>query len=442
MADVKAFRGYRFALPNPESLGQHCAPPYDMIDEPMVGRLYEKHQNNVVRITQNMREAADTANKDRHVRAAAFMKEWVDRGIIVQDDANSVYIYHQRFTIDQNGKPVTHERTGICVLVKLVDFEEQVVLPHEYTLSGPKQDRYELMETTHANTGQIFGLATDGDGALYALISEIRGSLSPVGTFTDENGVIHTLYRCVDNGQIANAVELMKTRTILIADGHHRYETALRFWRDRGDDAFSHVMMTLVSMADPGLVIRPFHRLVRNSGEGRVVGNMVAELANYFDLELLGSVSPEGICEALDQPLAVGQGANPLEIVYWDRASGELFGLRLNAGGEEFLAGAMPEQSAQWKRLDVSKINCIVINGILQLPLNGHVLHDIVHYVNDVNAGAARLLEDGNDYYGGFFIRPVSIGVIDDTVKGGERMPQKSTNFFPKLYSGLVFNRM
>jgi len=434
MADVKAFRGYRFALAKPEDLGQHCAPPYDMIDEAMVERLYGKHPLNVVRITQNRREPADAANKDRHVRAAGFLNEWVAKGIIAQDDCDSVYIYRQEFSTEQNGKPVSHVRTGICLLVKLVGFEEQVVLPHEYTLSGPKQDRYELMETTDSNTGQIFGLATDGDSALYTLISEAAGAAAPVGVFTDENGVVHTLYRCTDSGLIAQAAKLMKTRTILIADGHHRYETALRFWRDRGNDAFSHVMMTLVSMADPGLVIRPFHRLVRKTGEGRVVESMVNELSKYFDMELLGAVSAERVCGALESPSA--------EIIYWDRASGELFGLRLNAGGREFLKGVMPEQSDSWKQLDVSKINCIIINGILQLPLDGHVLHDIVHYVNDVSAGAARLTEAGNDYYGGFFIRPVSIGVINDTVKGGERMPQKSTNFFPKLYSGLVFNRM
>ncbi|MCL2219641.1 MAG: DUF1015 domain-containing protein [Chitinispirillia bacterium] len=437
MADVKAFKGYRFALSDPSDLGRHCAPPYDMIDEPMVDRLYDKHPNNVVRITQNRREAADTANKVRHVRAAAFMKEWLKKGIIAQDDADSVYIYRQRFTITQSGVPVSHERTGITLLVKLVDFEEQVVLPHEYTLSGPKQDRYELMETTNANTGQIFGLASDKDGAFYALISEIADAAPLLGTFTDDNGVVHTLYRCTDAGQIDRAAQLMRKRSILIADGHHRYETALRFWRDRGDDALSYVMMTLVSTADPGLVIRPFHRLVRKTGEGRVAESMVNELARYFDMELLGPASPERVDEAL---AASGEGAP--EIVFWDCASRELFGLRLNAGGEEFLAGTLPEQSASWKRLDVSKINCVIISGILQLPLNGHVLHDIVHYVNDTDAGAAKLTEAGNDYYGGFFIRPVSIGVINDTVKGGERMPQKSTNFFPKLYCGLVFNIM
>jgi len=436
MADVKSFKGYRFALDNPEQLGSFCAPPYDMIDEAMVDVLYGKHPNNVVRITQNRREPADSANRDRHVRAAGFLNSWIDAGVIKRDAGDSVYIYRQRFTvIGQNGKPAEHERIGICVLVRLVDFDENVVFPHEYTLSGPKQDRYELMEATNANTGQIFGLASDDDGRLYAHIIRIADAAELIGAFTDENGVVHTLYRCDDAALIADVARLMKTREILIADGHHRYETALRFYRDRGSEDFSHVMMTLVSMADPGLVIRPFHRLVRRSGQGRAAADMKAELAKYFDLEPLGNVSARRVSDEL----AKLSGA---EIVFWDCAANDLTGLRLNAAGEEFLSRVMPERSAYWKHLDMSKINCVIINGILELPLDGHVLHDIVNYVNDVEAGAERLSSAGGEYYGGFFIRPVSISVINETVKGGERMPQKSTNFFPKLYSGLVLNKM
>ena len=435
MANVKPFRGYRYTLNTPENLGDFCAPPYDMIDDAMVDQLYAKHPNNVVRITQGKREDADTANKDRHVRAARFLQEWINGKIIAQDDCDSVYIYKQQFTTNQNGVPVDHVRTGICVLVKLVEFEEQIVFPHEYTLSGPKQDRYELMETTLANTGQIFGLASDDDSALYALIRKITDASPLTGVFTDGNGVTHTLYRCTDTARIAQVTELMKTRNILIADGHHRYETALRFYKDRGDEAYSYVMMTLVSMADPGLVIRPFHRLICRSDSGRVVDNMSAELSRYFDVELLGPASAEQVNIALSQN-------SPTEIAFWDTASGELYGLRLNAAGERLLAEKMPQQSPYWRRLDVSKINGVIVNSILDLPLDGRVLHDIVHYVNDVDAGAQQLAARGTEYYGGFFIRPMSINVVNETVKGGERMPQKSTNFFPKVYCGLVLNKM
>jgi len=436
MAEIKPFRGYRFKLGKPEDLGAFCAPPYDMLDDAMVDALYGKHPNNVVRITQNKREPADTANKDRHVRAGKFLNDWIGASVMVRDDADSIYIYRQQFNSPgDDGKPVARERIGVCVMLKLVDFDAGVVLPHEYTLSGPKQDRYELMETTLANTGQIFGLASDEDGKFYGLIREAMSS-PLVGTFKDENGVTHSLYRCSDATVIGRARGLMSTRTILIADGHHRYETALRFYRDRGNEAFSHVMMTIVSMADPGLIIRPFHRLVRKTDEGRSVGDMLGELAKYFDVKRIDKASADGVYKALS-----AQGG--AEMVYWDCATGDIYDLRLNGGGDAFLAGVMPEQSDAWKRLDVSKINCVIINGILSLPLDGRVLHDIVHYVNDAADGAEKLAAaDKGYYYGGFFIRPVSIKTVGDTVKGGERMPQKSTNFYPKLYSGLVLNKM
>jgi len=437
MAEIKPFRGYRFKLGKPEDLGLYCAPPYDMLDDEMVDALYAKHRHNVVRITQNKRAAEDTANKDRHVRAGGFLNEWVGASVITRDDADSIYIYRQRFdSPGEDGKPVARERIGVCALVKLVGLDEGIVLPHEYTLSGPKQDRYEQMETTLSNTGQIFGLAADDDGKFYALIREVMAASPLLGEFTDDNGAKHSLYKCSDAGFIGRAKELMKTRTILIADGHHRYETALRFYRERGDEAFSHVMMTLVSMADPGLIIRPFHRLIRKTDQGRSVGNMLDELAKYFDVVPLGKASADGVYKAL-------AGQSKAEMVYWDCAKEEIYDLRLSKGGEAFLAGVMPEQSGKWKRLDVSKINCIIINGILSLPLDGQVLHDIVHYANDAAVGAEKLLgAEKGYYYGGIFIRPVSIGTVSDTVKGGERMPQKSTNFYPKLYSGLVINKM
>ncbi len=436
MAEIKAFRGYRFSLGKPDDLGAYCAPPYDMLDDAMVDALYGKHPNNVVRITQNKREAADTVNKDRHVRAGKFLSDWIGASVIKRDEADSVYIYRQQFSAPgDDGRPVARERIGVCALVKLVDFDEGIVLPHEYTLSGPKQDRYELMETTLANTGQIFGLAADDDGELYKLIRSIMSSSPLAGSFVDENDVAHSLYVCSDVGLINLTKGMMSTRSILIADGHHRYETALRFYRDKGNEAFSHVMMTLVSMADPGLIIRPFHRLVRRTDQGVSVGNMLDELAKYFDVKRIDKASADGVYKALS-------ARGSAEMVYWDCASGDIYDLRLNDGGETYLAGVMPEQSDKWKRLDVSKINCVIINGILSLPLDGRVLHDIVHYVNDAVAGAERLAAaEKGYYYGGFFIRPVSIGVVSDTVRGGERMPQKSTNFYPKLYSGLVINK-
>ena len=223
-------------------------------------------------------------------------------------------------------------------------------------------------------------------------------------------------------------------RTILIADGNHRYETALKFSRDHADDpACAHVMMTLVSMADPGLVIRSFHRLIRKV-KGEKTADMTHGLGECFSMEDLGTADISTVNSFL------GSAAGP-EMLYVDSQAQRAYGLTLSAGGRKFLQSAMPERSLLWKSLDMSKINLIAVNRVLGLPLDGLVLHDRIAYLNDA-AAALEACRDAAAFYGGFFIRPVSIAAIHRIVRGGERMPQKSTNFYPKLYSGLVFNRV
>jgi uncharacterized protein (DUF1015 family) len=434
MAEIRPFKGYRFVVQKPADLSRFIAPPYDMIDAAMVEALYAKDPCNTVRITQNRPEKTDSANRDRHRRAAAFWADWVKQGVIAADREPSLYVYDQSFEIDVAGSRKRFERTGVVAAVKLVDFSENIVLPHEYTLSGPKADRYELMEETRLNTGQIFGLASDPDGGIYRLIRSMKSG-EPLGTAVDNDAVTHRLYRCADPETIKRFAGAAAGSTILIADGHHRYETALNFCRDHGGDpAFSHVMMTLVSMADPGLVIRAFHRLIRRRTADRDA-DMRSELAGFFSCADAGPAT----AETLNRFLSAAPGTEGM--LYCDSASRRMIKLTLNSGGEEFLKSVIPERSMRWKRLDMSMINAVAINGILRLPLDGKVLHDVIDYMNDAGAALQKCL-NGKDYHGCFFIHPVRIQAIHDIVAGGERMPQKSTNFYPKLYSGLVFNRL
>ena len=428
MAEIRPFYGYRFDCTTPEAIARYVAPPYDMLDGVMIDELYAKDSSNIVRITQNRSQPDDGSNRVRHERAAAILDKWVDDRVLAKDDSPSVYVYEQRFSY-RNG-PELHEavRTGVVVLVKLTDFEEKVVLPHEATLSGPKQDRYELLDATRTHTEQIFGLLED-DGAFYTQLRTLAEG-TPDGTFTDVNGVVHSLFRCRDEAVIDRLVALAGGKTILIADGHHRYETGLNFYRDNPRPEYSYTMMTLVSTADPGLVIRPFHRLVKKAG--KTVG-MRGELARYFTLMDLGSASAETIGRFLDT-------AEGDDLLFLDAADGRLYGCTINDTGKKVLEERYPEHSAAWKRLPVSMINVIVINTILELPLDGHVLHDAVDYVNDIETGMTTCT--GAGYHGGFFIRPASIGMVSDVVASGDRMPQKSTNFYPKIYSGLVLHGM
>ncbi|MFP4418510.1 MAG: DUF1015 domain-containing protein [Chitinivibrionales bacterium] len=426
MAEITSFSGYRYALKQPKDLGAMVSPPYDMVDEGMIEQLYAKDPHNAIRLIQNRPEAGDSANKDRHQRAAVLLQQWIEDGTLIRENAPAIYQYKQRFAID--GKSFT--RTGFVARIKLVDFSEGVVFPHEYTLSGPKRDRYELLEATHCNTGQIFGLVPD-EGELYRKIESL--SAEQTGVFTDETGVEHELSVITDQTTIAELQKLMKDRIILIADGHHRYETSLEYSRSSSRPGAEYVMMTLVSMADPGLVIRPFHRVVKKNDLTRSFTG-VTELKQFFDATDLGETDFSRINQFLGS-------SNEFEMLFLDRSSGRLYGLSTNENGQNFLKENAEGMSDQWNQLMVSKINRLCVGGIMNHPLDGAILHDVMEYSNDASMTYERVLKD-EGITGAFFIKPMDIDTVREIVKGGERMPQKSTNFYPKLFSGLVFNKL
>ncbi len=435
MADIQPFRGYRFNVEKSEDLSRYIAPPYDMIDGAMIDALYAKDEHNVVRVIQNKKESFDKENKDRHGRAAKFLDSWIESGVLKQDELPTLYAYTQDFSIGSGDNAKSYRRTAIISLVKLVDYDQGIVHPHEYTLTGPKADRYELFQATATQSELIFGIVPDENGSLYSTIASCVQS-KPVGTFESEGGVKHSLYTTQDTRAIASLTSAMKDKSILIADGHHRYETCLKYFRDTNNPAAGYAVMALVSMADPGLVIRPFHRLVRTS-PGALATPMPQALSTFFTVKSLGK--PD-----FSQVKTFMASDSGYDMLFCDAAQKEMFGLVLNNAGERYLADNPHEMSAVWNKLNVSTINSIVVNRLLGLPLDGTVLHDLIDYVNDPLAAFERVTgpRANAEFRGGFFIRPLDIATINTIVSGGERMPQKSTNFFPKCFSGLVFYRM
>jgi uncharacterized protein (DUF1015 family) len=439
MVHIQPFKGLHYRLEKPEDLGRFVAPPYDMLDEAMIDALYEKNPSNVVRIIQNKKQSSDASNSDRHKRAAAFLARWIKDGTLIRDESPSAYIYRQRFDVPANDGPVTYTRTGVIVLVKLVDYEDGVVFPHEYTLTGPKIDRYELLRATKSHSELIFGIVPDVDRRLLSAISSADAA-HRLGMFIDNDGVHHTLYRNDDPSFFSSIQSAVADKTVLIADGHHRYETALKFFHDTNDPKFGQVLMSLVSTADPGLVIRAFHRMLKKY-PGTEALDVLRELSAYFEVIDLGPAAIEPITRFLETPAAAESAAGH-EMLYVDARSRHLFGLNLSDTGENYLTGQGRGMSALWNHLDVSKINSIVVNNIMGLPLDGKTLHDAMDYVNDAGAAFEKVTSEALAYHGVFFIRPLDIGTVNSIVSGKERMPQKSTNFFPKCYSGLVFNDM
>jgi uncharacterized protein (DUF1015 family) len=398
-----------------------------MLTPATVEELMAADPHNVVRIIQNKPDPGDKANRDRHVRAGKLLKRWIAEKAVVQDPVPAVYPYRHRFSLDNSAAAI--ERTGVIARVRLSEFGAGPIFPHENTLSAPKVDRFEHMEAINGNTEIVFGLVTD-EGPVYdAMAACAQGDRA--GLAVDGEGVEHELHVVADQERIRRLAEAAAAQQIIIADGHHRYETALRFHDQYRIEGSEYVIMDLVSMKDPGLVIRPFHRIIRVQ-PGVAASRMSDLLAGFFDLQEAGEASPSRVSELL-------ASAMPFNAIFAPASGRRLVRLTLNAHGDRLLSGR--EMSAAWNHLNVSVINSVVVNTILGLPLDGSVLHEVVEYEKDP-ARALALAGDAAAFYGCFFIRPAAIEDVRAIVAGGERMPQKSTNFFPKCYSGLVFNLM
>lgn len=431
MADIAPFKGFRYKLTQPEQLADFAAPPYDMLDETMIDALHAKNPHNIVRIIQNRAQSGDQANRDRHKRAADLLREWIEQGQLIQDSTPCMYVYRQTFQATVGAETATYVRTAIIGSVKLVDFDEGVVQPHEYTLPGPKVDRYELLAETNVNTGLIFGIATD-EGALHRVVA---AALPPkaAGVFEDDNGVRHELFVIDDPATLKELSTTMADRSILIADGHHRYETALKYSRDTGRAEHGRIMMAVVSMGDPGLVIRPFHRLVKKNEQTAALRS-VEDLRPYFAVQDLGEASLETVNGVL-------RAEGDAEMVFLDGTTKRMYGLTTTAAGKDYLREHAAGMSERWNDLSVSKINRLCVQGVMGHDLSSVDFHDIMDFVNDAGDAFKRVMES-DTYSGVFFIRPIDIETVKQIVSNGERMPQKSTNFYPKVYSGLVLHQL
>ncbi|MBL8798308.1 MAG: DUF1015 domain-containing protein, partial [Planctomycetia bacterium] len=289
MADVHAFRAFRYDLGRVGKLADVIAPPYDVIDAGLQDQLYDRSPYNVIRLILEREKPTDSDTDNRYTRSARFLRDWQQDGILTQDSARSLYVYHQDFEVE--GQRFT--RRGFLARVRLEPFGTGRIYPHEETLSGPKADRLKLFHATGTNLSPIFGLFPDDSNTVQDLLDKAVGRALPLEA-TDHLGVVSRLWPIADQQTISAVTGLMGPKPIFIADGHHRYETGLRYLEDRraagevrDDDAPNFILMMLVGMSDPGLVILPTHRLL--SG----LPNLTAEqlktvLSEHFQLETIG----------------------------------------------------------------------------------------------------------------------------------------------------------
>jgi uncharacterized protein (DUF1015 family) len=450
MPTVQAFRGIRYDLGHVGSLSNVVAPPYDVIDAGLQQRLYEKHPANIVRLILNKDEPGDDEQTNRYSRAARQMRAWMRDGVLFHEADPAIYVYHQVFT--EAGTQYT--RRGFMCRVRLERFGEGKIFPHEETHGAAKADRLKLWSACKANLSQIFGLFPDPDNEAQMILEAVVAGVAPLEA-TDHLGVLHRIWPVTDVATISEVNGAMGNRPVYIADGHHRYETACNI-RDqlaaelaqRGEKLptehpANYVLMMLVSMSDPGMLVLATHRLFRglppiSSDDLRKrLGNAFATTSAgngperarslWEEIEMEGDQGTVGLYTAADDK--------------WTLA-------RLSDMGRKQIAEVATDHSAEWQQLGVSILHRLIIDTLLDsanLPAPKYV-RDIEEVVRGLKDGDTS----GRDATGqagtaGRFelaalVMPATVEHICAISSHGERMPAKSTYFYPKLLSGLVIN--
>ena len=424
MAKLFPFAAWRYAADR-VPLSAVVTQPYDKITPQAQERYYEASPNNLVRIILGKRRAEDTASENVYTRAASHFREWCRNGILRQDPEPSIYRYSQTFTIP--GSTSKAERLGFIALGKLEEYSAGVVFRHEQTLAKPKADRLELLRATRAHFGQIFMLYS-GSGAVDNML---RSDAAPEIEVTDEYGVLHRVWRISDPALIGSVTGMMGDKKLIIADGHHRYETALAYRNEgraarREGAAGDSVMMTFVDMDSPGLVILPTHRVVFGLPSFSS-DHLKAQAVQFFKIEEVDSdVDAPRATEILRR---AGQAGTALLAVTADRV------LLLHSPksiGSKLLHDFSERQ--QW--LDVVQLHECVLEGALHISEEAIRNQECVSYYREA-ADALAAVREGKAQVA-FLMNPVRIQQVRDIAFAGEVLPQKSTDFYPKLLSGLT----
>jgi len=426
MVDILPFRGVRY---DPAAAGGDLsdlvAPPYDVISPAEQAALYEKHPANVVRLILGRED-------DKYAQAARLFREWLACGVLKADDEPALYVYHQTFADPATGKPAP-ERMGLICLLKLEDYSTGRVLPHEKTLTGPKTDRLELLHATEAQFESIYGLYLDPDQSVQSFLREYDDRETVIERVDGLVGSSHRIERITDSNAHAVLRDLLADTPVFIADGHHRYETALNYRREvraatsaQPEDEplpADYILITLTAFEDEGLLVLPTHRLVRNVPPEKIAALPDALAARFT----VSNSSPEAVeaaiaAEADNDKVAFGVVLPP----------GQVHLAVLNIPADEAAGADVPAA----ERLPVTLLGSLILEPCLGIDAAAVTAGEHVSYTRDLREAVAAV--EGGDALAAFLLGRPTVQEIKEVSLAGDVMPQKSTFFFPKLLSGLV----
>jgi len=431
MADIRGFRGFRYDLGRVGSLSDVVAPPYDVISPELQQKLYDLSTFNAIRLELTKDEPGDTETENKYSRAANTLREWVGEGVLRQDTARSLYIYEQEFEADGT----TYTRRGFFARVRAQPFGAGKVYAHEQTMSGPKEDRLKLYRATGFNLSPVFSFYPDPENEVGRVLDPFTLKSPPL-VAKDHLGITNRLWVVTDTHAISTVIGLMGPKPVYIADGHHRYETAVRYLEERRaagevpDDeaAPNFCLMMLVGMSDPGLVIQPTHRLI--SGLGAVTAETLEKvLAEHFDIVERSGTDAKAAWDHVQ--MDGGQttlGFGTVADGKWVVAK-----LRDPAG----MAALAPDQSTDWRGLGVSVLHKLVIDKLLREKVGGEPTCKYVHQLKEVTDAVAA-----KECQVAALVPPATMAHVARIAENQEKMPPKSTYFYPKILTGMVFNSL
>lgn len=426
MAHVTGFRGLRFNTEKSGDIAKVVCPPYDIISEQQRLDYIRENEYNIIRLE------LPKEGEDPYRTAADTLRAWEDNGVIVREDKNAVYIYEEEFS----AYGASHSVKGCIVRVKLEEFENGVILPHEFTLSKAKEDRLNLMKATNCNFSQIYALYSDEEGKTISLLDRLSEG-APDIELTDGDGVTHRMWIVTDESEAADICSDFEGRKLYIADGHHRYETALNYrnyCRENGlskeGDAVDYQMMMLVNMEHKGLVVFPTHRLVRGltDFDGQKILNACSEFFDITEYETTDNI--EAVLNKLYSEDKTAFG------MYCGNGRWSLLVLKSLEPMKELL----PNASAATQGLDVSVLHTLILEKLMGIDAENMAKQINLTYVKD-SSDALSAVDNGSANCA-FILNPTKIREICEVSQAGEKMPQKSTYFYPKLITGLVMNKL
>jgi uncharacterized protein (DUF1015 family) len=433
MAEISPFRGVRYNQSLVGDLAAVACPPYDVINPQKEQALYATSPYNFIRIEQGRQTPQDTPADNKYTRAAATLNKWLDDGVVLIDPALAIYLHDHSFICQ--GK--SYRRRGIVVRVRLEEWDSMVIRPHEGTLAGPKSDRMSLLWELKANTSPVLSLYEDSRRQVASRLDQ-QAEGEPIISLAS-GGESHRIWAITDPEAISAIAGSLAPKPLYIADGHHRYETALVYRREQrtlspslaADDPRNYVMMTLVDFNDPGLIILPPHRLLRGLPSASLDG-LMAKLDLFFEVDAL-PLDEDRVWPQVDELL---EESGKIRLVLFGLKPGQLLVLTLR---DLAAAGQMMPyfHSEAYKKLDVSVVDHVILEELLAMSSDEVSRIDYNYDRQD----AVRRVAAG-EYQLAFILKPVSASIIKDIADAGDRMPRKSTYFYPKLPSGLLINRL